>query len=187
MGLGLVAFYRRLERFFWYHFYYQFARHLPASYSSQRFGRIGRKLRALACRHLFTYVGQEVNIQRGAHFGNGWEIEIGDHSDIGLNCTVPGNLKIGRDVMMGPEVMMMANNHQFSDLSRPMRLQGMNKYRAIVIEDDVWIGTRVIILPGVRIGRGAIVGAGAVVTKDVPPFAIVGGNPARIIRFRGQE
>ena len=62
-----------------------------------------------------------------------------------------------------------------------MRLQGYLKPQPVVIEDDVWIGARVIFLPGVRVGRGAIVGAGAVVTKDVPDYALVVGNPARVV------
>jgi maltose O-acetyltransferase len=65
-----------------------------------------------------------------------------------------------------------------------MNKQGIDVERPIVIDDDVWIGARVIILPGVHIGTGAVIGAGAVVTKDVPAYAVVGGNPARVIKMR---
>ena len=65
-----------------------------------------------------------------------------------------------------------------------MRLQGYAEAIPVVIEDDVWVGARVIVLPGIRIGKGSVIGAGAIVTKDVPPFSICVGNPARIIRSR---
>lgn len=88
--------------------------------------------------------------------------------------------------MMGPDVLIISRhqNHRFDDLSRPMRLQGYAESAPVVIEDDVWLGARVIVLPGIRIGRGAVVGAGAIVTKDVPPYAVCVGNPARIVRYR---
>jgi len=86
--------------------------------------------------------------------------------------------------MMGPEVIILGQNHRFDDCEIPMRLQGYDKVPPVRIEDDVWIGTRVIILPGVKIEKGAIIGAGAVVTKDVPPFAICIGNPSRVIKIR---
>lgn len=86
--------------------------------------------------------------------------------------------------MMAPDVIIIGENHQFSRLDVPMRLQGYQEYPPVYIDDDVWIGARVIILPGITIGKGSILGAGSVVTKDVPPFSIVAGNPARIIRNR---
>ena len=65
-----------------------------------------------------------------------------------------------------------------------MRLQGFKEIQGVTIEDDVWIGRRVIILPGVRVGRGSVLAAGAVVTKDVPDFTIVAGNPAKVVKSR---
>ena len=85
---------------------------------------------------------------------------------------------------MGPECIIYTRNHAFSRTDIPMREQGFSEEKPVYIGDDVWIGGRVTILPGVHIGKGAIVGAGAVVTKDVPEYSIVGGNPAKIIRFR---
>ena len=85
--------------------------------------------------------------------------------------------------MMGPDVVILTNSHIFTDISLPMRCQG-ETVAPVYIGDDVWIGTRVIILPGVRIGNGVIIGAGAVVTKDIPDYAVVGGIPAKIIRYR---
>lgn len=85
--------------------------------------------------------------------------------------------------MISPYVMLTATVHNFDDIHKPMQVQGLAS-RSVSIEDDVWIGGHSIILPGVTVGRGSIVAAGAVITKDVPPFTIVGGNPARIIKRR---
>jgi maltose O-acetyltransferase len=132
-------------------------------------------------------MGQNVNIEHGASFGSGRDLTIGDNSGIGIDCQVPANIQIGSDVMMGPQVLIIGQNHKFDDLSVPMRLQGRAEASPVVIEDDVWVGARSIVLPGIRIGRGAIIAAGAVVTKDVPPYAICGGNPARVIRLRTES
>jgi maltose O-acetyltransferase len=174
----------KAKRTFWYAFYYGFAQHLPASYRFQPLGKFAKKCRATACKRLFRSVGQRINGEQGANFYTGWEIEIGDDSSLGINCRVPFDLKVGKDVMMGPDVIIIGENHEFSDLTKPMRLQGYKTFCPVRIEDDVWIGARAIILPGITIGRGAIIGAGAVVTRDVPSYAICAGNPARILRYR---
>lgn len=94
-----------------------------------------------------------------------------------------GPLRIGDNVMMGPEVTILTHTHRIDRTDIPMGQQG-SMVSEVVIGDDVWIGMRAIILPGVRIGSGAVIGAGAVVTKDVPDYAVVGGVPARVIRYR---
>ena len=126
-----------------------------------------------------------MNIEHGAKFGNGAEIIIGDFSGIGADCQVPNSIKIGRYVMMGPDVLILGRNHEFADIQKPMMFQGDRISPPVVIEDDVWIGARAIIMPGVHIGKGSIVGAGAVVTKNIDPYQICAGNPARVIRSRG--
>jgi maltose O-acetyltransferase len=182
----LQASYALARRSFWYYFYYAFARHLPASYRFQPLGKLGKEWRAMACRRLFRTCGQRVNVERGADFYTGWEVELGDDSSLGIECMVPYDLKVGKDVMMGPYVIVVGDNHQFDRCDIPMRLQGFKEYSPVRIEDDVWIGARAIILPGLTIGRGAIIGSGAVVTKDVPPYAICAGNPAQIIKYRSE-
>ena len=85
---------------------------------------------------------------------------------------------------MGPEVIFYTSNHKFADKDIPIIKQGSTQEKPIVIEDDCWIGRRCIILPGVRISKGTIVGAGAIVTKQFPEYSIIGGNPAKIIGKR---
>jgi maltose O-acetyltransferase len=176
-----------VKRTFWYIFYYAFARYLPISYRFQPLGKFAKMCRAIACKRLFRYCGERVNVERGANFYTGWEIELGDDSSLGIDCMIPYDLKVGKDVMMGPYVIIIGENHNYSDVEVPMRLQGYTTFPPVRIEDDVWIGARAIILPGLTIGRGAIIAAGAVVTKNVPPYAICAGNPARIIKFRNNE
>ena len=119
-------------------------------------------------------------------------IEVGDDVSLGLRPTLDATrswIRIGNKVMFGPEVTIRGGNHTTTYVGRFMADVRPHEKRAaddkgVVIEDDVWVGTRAIILDGVTVGRGAIVGAGAVVTRSVAPYAIVGGNPARLIRFR---
>jgi len=113
-------------------------------------------------------------------------LEMGDNSNIGpyswIGCS--GFIRIGNNVMMGPRVSLLAENHNFERTDVPMKEQGVNR-QGIQIDDDVWLGANCSILDGVKIGRGAIVATGAVVTEDVPPCAVVGGVPARVLKMRG--
>ena len=162
--------------------YYGLLRHLPSS--TWPGGKLWRVVRYGICRHVLAICGHHVNIEHGANFGSGRHISIGDNSGIGVNAWISGYTRIGANVMMGPDVVILATNHNFERTDVPMIQQGHKPAAAICIGDDVWIGARVIILPGVTVGSGAIIGAGAVVTKDVPQWAITAGNPARVIRFR---
>jgi maltose O-acetyltransferase len=161
--------------------YYGLARHLPDSDIFPLFGRI----REAVCRPVFRTAGRSIHIKQGAYFGRGDQIDIGDHSDLGLRCLVYNNASIGKHVMMGPEVIILGANHRMDRLDVPMRLQGTVR-RRVTIGNDVWIGARALILAGISIGDGAVVAAGAVVTRDVPANAIVGGNPAQVIRLRSE-
>ncbi len=162
--------------------YYGFARFLPAS--NTRAGKWTRPIRRVICGYIFRRVGRNINVERGAHFGDGARIEIGDNSGIGVDCDLRGPITIGRDVMMGPECIIITRLHRHDRLDIPMCQQGWEDAKPVVIEDDVWIGTRVIILPGVRVGKGVVIGAGAVVTRDVPDYAVAAGVPARVIHYR---
>ena len=162
--------------------YYGFAQWLPASHAFG--GTISRKMRAALCRGMFARCGRNVNMERRAFFRSGRYISIGDNSGIGERTLLGGEVTIGDNVMMGPEVIVWTRNHAFSRTDIPMTEQGFTEERPVRIGNDVWIGARVIFLPGVSVGRGSIVGAGSIVTRDVPNWAIVAGNPARVIRYR---
>jgi maltose O-acetyltransferase len=111
------------------------------------------------------------------------KIMIGDDFYANVGCHFLGNISFGDHVMIGPKTVIWGRDHKFKKLDVPMKHQG-HEYASIIIKDDVWIGANVTILKGVTIGKGAIVAAGAVVVNDVPDFAIVGGNPAKVIKYR---
>ena len=173
---------KKLKKVLLFILYYYFARLLPVSYYPG--GQFGKKLRYLLCRQMFKKCGIGVNIEHGADFGLGNTIEIGNRSGIGVDAWIRADLTIGNDVMMGPGVVIYGRYHRYERTDISMMDQGMGEHRPIVVEDDVWIGCRAIILRGVHIGRWAIIGAGAVVTKDVPQYAIVAGNPAAVVKWR---
>ncbi len=135
-------------------------------------------------------IGAYASIKPSSYYGRnlGVGLRIGDNSNIGrysyIGCS--GLITIGKNVMMGPRVGLFAENHKFDAVDRPMRDQGVTR-APIVVEDDCWLASSSTILAGVTIGRGSIVAAGSVVTHDVPPFSIVAGSPAKIIRSRLNE
>lgn len=119
----------------------------------------------------------------GGDIGEG--LKIGNHSNIGpyayIGCS--GYIEIGNNVMISPRVSIYAENHVFSRTDIPMKEQGVTK-QFVKIEDDCWIAANSIILAGVTIGKGSVVAAGSVVSKDVPPYSVVAGIPAVIIKQR---
>lgn len=156
------------------------AKHMPLSDGRFSFG--SKKLRAFCGKLALKHCGKNVNIEKGAQFA--WDLSLGDNSGVGVNSLISSCVTIGNDVMMGPECMIFTSNHGVSDINTPMWKQKSTEPKPVVIEDDVWIGARVIILPGVHVGKGSVIGAGSVVTKDVAPYSIVGGNPAKLIKMR---
>jgi maltose O-acetyltransferase len=162
--------------------YYLFAWHLPTQ--PMPGWRFGYWLRRKLVKQIFSDCGDKVIIKRRAYFGTGQHVKLGNRSQLGHCCRIDHDVEIGDDVMMGPDVIMMSNSHETRRLDIPMIAQGSAPRKPIRVGNDVWIGTRVIILPGVHIGNGAIVAAGSVVTRSVPEFAIVAGVPARVIKYR---
>lgn len=138
-------------------------------------------------------IGDHTSIDRNLwlHCGGTWQdyehgfFEIGDHSFIGCNGVMGagGGIRIGNNVLIGQNVNIHSENHIYGDPARLIREQGVS-YKGVVIEDDVWIGSKATILDGARIGQGAVVGAGSIVTKQIPPYAIAVGVPARVIGKR---
>lgn len=125
-----------------------------------------------------------MNIEKGASFGLGYNIEIGDYSGIGVNAVIPDGSKIGNNVMMGPNCFVLYRNHRFDRTDISMRMQGYTEPKPIIIDDDVWIGQNVTFTIGRHVSEGTVVAANSVVTKDFPPYSVIGGNPAKLIRSR---
>ena len=164
--------------------YYGFARYLPKA-ETPFAGKLAKRIRYIICHGLFVECGSNVNVEHGASIGRGEHISIGDNSGLGVDSIIGGPIFIGKDVMMGPNVVFYRGSHGFDRTDVPMRRQSRAESVSLEICDDVWFGRGVIILPGCRlIGKGAIIGAGSIVTKDVPDYAVVGGNPAKIIKMR---
>jgi acetyltransferase-like isoleucine patch superfamily enzyme len=142
-----------------------------------------------------TEYGGSIKVGKNCEFLYGvLLLTYGGNITIGENCSINpytvlyghGNLTIGNNVLIAGHCLVIPANHKFDDVNKPISKQGETR-KGIVIEDDVWIGSGCRILDGVNIGTGAIVAAGAVVNKDVPPFTIVGGVPAKIIKLRKEN
>jgi len=140
-------------------------------------------------------IGDNVSIQKNTiiectgvirNLGEG--LVIGNNTGIaqGAFIQVRGKVVIGNDVIFGPNVSIFSESHNFDDPNIPIHLQGETR-KGVTIEDGAWIGTRAVILDGVTVGRNSIVAAGAVVTRDVPAYSIVGGVPAKVIKHRVPE
>lgn len=171
---------KKLKRILGQLLYDILGKHLPPSYSYIKIGQ--KKFRGLCGKLILEYCGKNVNIEKGAVFSS--QLSLGDRSGIGCNASIGGPCYIGNDVMMGPHCTIYTRNHKATDPSIPMNAQGYEQAKPVHIGDDVWIGGHVIILPGVHIGSHAIIGAGSVVTKDIPEWAIAAGNPAVVKKYR---
>ena len=176
----------KLQRIICRILYYYGARHLPAS-TNRFFGKLSKEIRYQLCKRIFKRCGIGVNIERGAVFGAGYDIEIGDYSGMGINAVIPDGTIIGKYVMMGPNVFALSRNHRFDRIDIPIQHQGYSETFPLRIEDDVWIGRDVTILPGRTIRRGCIVGACCVLTKDFAEYSVIVGNPSRCVKSRIQD
>jgi acetyltransferase-like isoleucine patch superfamily enzyme len=137
--------------------------------------------------------GRGISLGESVEIGDGsilnafdGKISIGNHSAIGPYVTIygMGQVTIGDYAAIAAHSTVVAANHNFGDRNRPIRLQGSTG-KGILIEDDVWVGSHSVILDGVKVGRGSVVAAGAVVNLDVAPYTVVGGVPAEFMRARG--
>ncbi|RXM43992.1 maltose acetyltransferase [Flavobacterium sp. YO64] len=173
----------KVHRYFFLFFYLTIFRYLPAS-SAPYIGPFFRWLRYLCCKPIFKSCGKNVNIERMAFFGSGLNLVIDDNSGLGINCVVPSDIIIGKNVMMGPNVHIFSTNHQFDNIDIPMIEQGNTSKKQCIIEDDVWIGRQVIFTPGRHVKKGSIIGAGTVLCRNFDEYSIIGGNPSVLIRSR---
>ena len=176
----MSTFLGRVKRSIFRRLYFRIGIHMKSSVSSKR----AMQFRYWTGSRFVEYCGKNVNFEHGAKFNP--QLSIGDNSGVGMNCELSGRIVIGNDVMMGPNCIMRTYSHRHDRIDIPMTKQGFEPEQVMYIGDDVWIGSNVIILPGANIGSHCSIGAGAVVTKDVPDYAIVGGVPAKIIRMRNE-
>jgi maltose O-acetyltransferase len=162
--------------------YYLIARHFPTQPVPGY--KVGYYIRRKLVNQIFEACGSNVIIKQDAYFGKGTGIRIGDNSQIGERSYIGAYTKLGTDVIMGPEVIIWSVSHRFDKVDVPINQQEGTDMNPVEIGDDVWIGQRVIIMPGLKIGSHSVIGAGSIVTNDVPEWAVVAGVPARVIRMR---
>ena len=136
-----------------------------------------------ACLRGIIKVGSNTKIQRSVYVGNGNHIEIGNNCLINEAVRLD-NVHIGNNVMIARESIVLGKMHESANPDIPMTSQGVKDVQKTHIEDDVWLGLRVVIMPGVRIRTGCIIAAGGVVTKDTEAYGIYGGVPAKLIKKR---
>ncbi|EAZ82534.1 acyltransferase [Algoriphagus machipongonensis] len=160
--------------------YYLFASNFPSYWWPG--GPLFNTIRIALLRNVIG-IGIGNKIQKGIYVGSGNGVKIGNNCQINERVRLD-NVEIGNNVMIARECIVLGKTHLNSDVDVPMADQGRSEAFTSYIEDDVWLGLRVIVMPGVRIGKGSIVGAGAVVTKDIPAFTIWGGVPAKFIKSR---
>lgn len=135
----------------------------------------------------YVTISRGVMIRPSSYYGGDYGIGLtmGEHSSIGpygyVGCS--GRITIGKNVMFGPKCSLFAENHVFSDMRKDIKSQGVVQ-KGITIEDDCWIGSNVTILDGVTIGRGSVIGAGTLVTKDIPAESVVVDKREKMIRER---
>ncbi|TMW65249.1 hypothetical protein Poli38472_009416 [Pythium oligandrum] len=132
-------------------------------------------------KELLGSVGEGVVIEPPFRCNDGINIHLADGVFLNFNCVLIDtcDIRIGARTLLGPGVQLYTASHP---LDPQVRASGLETAKPVIIEEDVWIGGNVIILPGVRVGRGAVIGAGSVVTKDVPPMSVFSGNPAKFIK-----
>jgi maltose O-acetyltransferase len=168
-----------LKKIICYLLYRIFVKHIPSDIGYLR--KLSYDLRQYLCKPLFQEAADIFGIGQGVDFGNGANIIMKYCANLGPGCHISGNglVTVGQHVMMGYQCMIVTQNHKYL-------AEGYDDVEIgnVLIDDYAWLGHRVIVLPGVRIGKHAIIGAGSVVTKDVPDYAIAAGNPAIVRKMR---
>jgi acetyltransferase-like isoleucine patch superfamily enzyme len=133
------------------------------------------------------HLGDNSTIEDFTTINNGvGDIYIGDRTRIGLGCTLIGPVRIGNDIRLAQNIVMSGLNHNYEDIALPISDQGVTT-SPITIEDETWLGANCVVLPGVTIGKHCVIAAGSIVTKDIPPYSVAAGNPARVLKQYNPE
>ena len=154
---------------------------------ARRSGRLGIKMRRRCLKRYFLSAGKKLSIADDVTIEVPEKISIGDNCGFNKGCWISGGggVTIGNNVIFGPYCVIHSQNHIFDDTHKPISEQG-HKDLPVVIEDDVWVASHVTITPGSKIGKGSVIGAGAVVTGEIPPYSVAAGVPAKVIKKRGE-
>lgn len=164
-----------------YIIYYSIIQHLPHS----RYLSLFNKIRCWYVCNILKLMKNHKNnfFEHNIYIGFKNSVTIGQYCHINENVFIQSAI-IGSHVMIAPNVSILKSSHNFKFTDIPMIKQGESEGLAPIICDDVWIGRNAVILPGIKIGKGSIIGAGAIVTKNVEEYSIVGGVPAKLIKKR---
>lgn len=154
----------------------------PIVHKRGKGARIRRRTRMDILPFNTFYLGDQAIVEDYATINNAvGDIIIGHRSLIGIACVVIGPVTIGNDVMLAQNIVISGLNHGYEDIYKSIR-EHQTVTKPIIVEDEAWIGANAVITSGVRIGKHSVVAAGSIVTKDVPDYSIVAGNPARIVK-----
>jgi maltose O-acetyltransferase len=135
------------------------------------------------CLKRVIHIGKDCRIMRNVYVGSGENISIGDYCRVNENVRLD-NVQIGNHVMIARDSVFLGKSHEASDLSIPMEQQGNIKSKSTIVENDVWFGIRSVILPGLKISKGSIIGAGGVLTKSTKEYGVYVGVPAKLLKER---
>jgi len=127
--------------------------------------------------------GQNSFFENGVYIGSAEGISIGENTQINENVFLQ-KVQIGKNCLIAPNAVILSESHEYSSTTEPIRTQGNKPSRKVIIHENTWIGRSTIILPGIQIGANSIIGAGSIVTKDIPSNSIAAGNPCRVIKQR---
>lgn len=161
-------------------FYYLIASNLP-NYSYPG-GKIFNWIRITILKRIIP-LETNCRIMRKVYLGNGNNVEIGNNCRVNENVRLD-NVKIGNSVLIARDTVFLGKMHEFTDINSHVIDQGSKGVKPTIVEDNVWLGLRCIIMPGLIIKKGSIIGAGAVLTKDTIENGIYGGIPAKLIKVR---
>ena len=171
---GSIEEHRRLLRFFLrFHHFDRFGTHVAMGARVRFFGPVR------------VFIGSHSALFDDVILSGVGEVHIGDRSTIGHNSVLVSRerIQIGNDCMLAAFCYVLDVDHEFADLEKPIPQQGL-RIKPVIVGNDVWVGAGTFILRGVTIGDGAVVAANSVVTEDVPPYTVVAGSPARVIKQR---